>query len=66
MSEEMIEIDGKAFAMSQLSDAAKGNIVSIQFCDERIQQLSSEWAVADTARMAYEAALQRELNQAKG
>jgi hypothetical protein len=37
-------------------------IENIHYCDEQILQRQNEWAVADTARMAYTAALQRELN----
>lgn len=61
MASEMINIDGKDYEYDSLSDSAKATIVSIQYCDDRIQQLSSEWAVADTARMAYSAALTREV-----
>lgn len=62
MSNETINIDGQDYEIDKLSDAAKGAIASIQYCDQRIQQVSSEWAVADTARMAYEAALKREVS----
>jgi len=37
------------------------SIANIQFVDQQIQQLNNEWAVCDTARMAYEAAFKREL-----
>lgn len=62
MSNEMINIDGQDYEFDKLSDAAKAAITSIQYCDQRIQQVSSEWAVADTARMAYEGALKREVS----
>ena len=58
---EKITIDGREYDFEALSERAKGAIASIQYCDERVRQLSSEWAVADTARMAYNGALSREL-----
>ena len=59
-----VVMDGKHYPLDQLSEAARGNIASIRFCDEAIQQRRNELAIADTARLAYDAALKREL--AKG
>ena len=58
---DLIEIDGKEYNLDALSETAKATIGSIQYCDERLQQLESQWAVADTARLAYTAALIREV-----
>jgi hypothetical protein len=56
-----ININGKDYALDDLSESAKETIKSIQFVDEQIQQKRNEWAVADTARMAYAAALKRDV-----
>lgn len=57
-------MDGKRYSLDQLSKAARQTIASIRFCDEAIQQRRNELAIADTARIAYLAALKREM--AKG
>jgi hypothetical protein len=59
-----ITIDGTDYALSDLSEAARAQLQNIRFCDQQILQLQSEWAVADTARIGYTAALKRELEQA--
>ena len=56
-----ITIDEKEYAVADLSEAVRAHIANIQFVDQQIQQLNNEWAVCDTARMAYEAAFKREL-----
>lgn len=61
MSDPTITIDGIVYSLSDLSENVRAQIANITFCDERIQQLRSEWAVADTARLGYSAALKREM-----
>jgi hypothetical protein len=61
MSEPTLTIDGTTYDASALSEAARMQIANIRFCDDQIQQLRNEWAVADTARLGYSAALKREL-----
>lgn len=61
---DTVTVDGKAYKLSDLSDQAKTQLANIAFCDARIQQLSNEWAVADTARLGYTAALRREAKSA--
>jgi hypothetical protein len=56
-----MKINGKDYALEDLSASAKETIKSIQFVDEQIQQKRNEWAIADTARMAYAAALKRDV-----
>ena len=56
-------LDGVEYSLSDMSSAALGQLRNIQFCDEMIQQLSSEWAISDTARLAYLAAIKHELKQ---
>ncbi|TCP61077.1 hypothetical protein EV663_10623 [Rhodovulum bhavnagarense] len=47
--------------MTGLDDTGRSLLANIRFCDMRIWQLNNEWAVADTARTAYMAALRREM-----
>lgn len=61
MSEPTLTVDGKTYDASALPEAVRAQIANIRFCDEQIQQLRNEWAVADTARLGYAAALKREL-----
>lgn len=63
---EKITIDDKEYSINDLTDEAKAQLLNIQFVDERIQQLNNEFAVADTARIAYTNALKRECEKTKG
>ena len=58
-----INIDGKSYDPSKLSEHAKHQILNIQFVDSQLLQLNNELAVSDTARIAYSKALQSELNK---
>jgi len=60
-TEQKITIDDVEYNLSDLSDNARAQLANIQFVDAQIQQLNSEWAVADTARIGYTAALKAEL-----
>ena len=60
--DQNIEIDDVKYAVSDLSEGAQKQLANIKFVDTQIQQLRNEWAVADTARIAYEAALKKEIN----
>ena len=53
----MIQIDNVEYEVDKLSNEAKEQITNIHFVDQKLQQLSNELAVADTARMAYLSAL---------
>ena len=59
--EGVITIDDDEYKISEMSDAAKAQLSNIQFVDGQIQQLQNEWAVSDTARLGYQAALKGEL-----
>jgi hypothetical protein len=59
-----ITIDEKEYVVADLTEAARAHIGNIQFVDAQIRQLNNEWAVCDTARMAYEAAFKRGLVKA--
>ena len=62
---QKINIDGKEYSLSDLSDKAKEQLLNLQFVDAQIQQLNNEWAIADTARIGYTRALKIELEKAK-
>ena len=62
-TDKTITIDGTSYDLDSLSQTARDTIASLQFVEEQIQQKQNEWAIADTARMAYAAALKRELKK---
>jgi len=55
-----IKIDNKDYDLDKLSSEAKAQLTSLQVCDQEIQRLQAQLAIAQTARMAYA----RELSQA--
>ena len=55
-----IKIDGSEYDVANLSDGARAQLDNIAFCDAQIVQLRNEWAIADTARLAYTNAIKRE------
>ena len=57
---QTITIDGTQYDLDSLSHSARDTIASLQFVEAQIQQKQNEWAIADTARMAYTFALKRE------
>lgn len=63
--DQKINIDGKEYVLSELSDNARAQVANLQFVDAQIQQLNNEWAVADTARIGYTSALKSELEKIK-
>lgn len=60
---QTITIDGTSYALASLSQTARDTIASLQFVEAQIQQKQNEWAIADTARLAYSNALKREYNK---
>lgn len=60
-TDQKITIDDVEYNLSDLPDNARAQLANIQFVDAQIQQLNNEWAVADTARIGYTAALKAEL-----
>ena len=56
-----IKIDNIDYDTDKLSDEAKGQLASIQFCDQELQRLQAQAAAYQTARMAYAKALQSSL-----
>ena len=56
-----IKIDNVEYDTDKLSDEAKAQLVSLQFCDQELQRLQAQSAAYQTARMAYAKALQAAL-----
>ena len=57
-----ITIDGKEYEIEDFSDNARAQLASMQLADQKIAQLQSEIAMAQTARNAYAQALAAELS----
>ena len=57
-----IKIDNVDYDTDKLSDEAKAQLVSIQFCDQELQRLQVQAAAYQTARQAYAKALNQALN----
>ena len=60
-SADLITVDGVEYNINEMSDAAKAQLSNIQFVDHQVRQLQNEWAISDTARLGYQAALKVEL-----
>jgi hypothetical protein len=56
-----ITIDNIEYDTDKLSDEAKAQLVSLQFCDQELARLQAQSAAYQTARMAYAKALQAAL-----
>lgn len=56
-----ITIDNQTYDLDTLSDEAKGQLQSLQFCDAELARLQAQASVIQTARMAYSKALQAAL-----
>lgn len=57
---QKITIDGTSYDLDKLSQQARETLASLQFVDGQISQKRNEWAIADTARIAYTVMLKRE------
>ena len=57
----IIKIDNIDYDTDTLSNEAKGQLISMQFCDQELQRLQLQTAAIQTARMAYAKALQAAL-----
>jgi hypothetical protein len=60
-----IVIDGTSYETDDLTDNAKAQVASLQFNEAHMNSLRNQLAIADTARMAYTAALKVELDKKK-
>ncbi len=58
-----LNVDGKEYLISDLSDDAKAQIQSLQFVESELARLNALLAVATTAKMAYQSALKDLLPQ---
>lgn len=56
-----ITIDGQEYPIDELSDEAKAQITNLRVTDQEIARLQQQLAIAQTARVAYANALQKEL-----
>lgn len=56
-----IKIDNFDYDTDKLSDEAKAQLLSLQFCDQELARLQAQAAAYQTARMAYAKALQAAL-----
>ena len=56
-----INIDNMDYDIDTLSDEAKAQLQSLQFCDSELSRLQAQAAVLQTARMAYSTALKAAL-----
>jgi hypothetical protein len=56
-----IKIDNVNYDTDKLSEEAKAQLVSLQFCDQEVARLQAQVAAFQTARMAYAKALQASL-----
>ena len=56
-----IKINNVDYDTETLSNDAKAQLASIQFCDQELQRLKAQAAAYQTARMAYAKALQSAL-----
>ena len=54
----IISIDNVNYDTDKLSDEAKAQLASLQFCDQELARLQAQASVYQTARMAYAKALQ--------
>ncbi len=56
-----IKINDKDYELDKLSDNAKVQLASMQFCDQELARLQAKAAAIQTARVAYSNALKQEL-----
>jgi len=57
-----IKIDDIDYDTDKLSDEAKAQLISLQFCDQELARLQAQAAALQTARHAYAKALRATLN----
>ena len=57
-----ITIDGTDYDTEDLSETAKGQVLSLQFVQSELKKLEAQTAVFKTAEVAYTNALQKELD----
>lgn len=58
---QTITIDGKDYALEDLSEAAKSQLTNLRVTDQEIARLQQQLAITQTARTTYANALKTEL-----
>jgi len=61
--EKTITIDGETYNLDDFSEEARTQLSNVRVCDQRLQQLKIETAIAQTARAAYGQALMKALGK---
>ena len=56
-----ITVDDVDYNTEDLTDNGKAQLASLQFLEVQMRKLQNEWAISDTARLGYQAALKGEL-----
>ena len=59
----IVTIDGKEYAIENLHEDAKAQLISLQFVDSELAKLQAQLAAMQTARNAYAVALNELLAQ---
>ena len=57
----ILKIDNKEYDLDTLSDEAKAQLASMQFCDQELARLQAQAAAYQTARIAHSKALKEAL-----
>ena len=66
MEEDLeVTVDGITYKVSELSEEAQNQVSSLQFVEAQIAELNAKLAVYQTARNAYQAALQQLVPRAR-
>jgi methyl-accepting chemotaxis protein len=66
MDDELeVTVDGISYKVSELSDEAQQQVNSLQYVEAQITDLNAKLAVYQTARNAYQAALQQLVPRAR-
>ena len=60
-TDQTISIDGVDYAINSLSDNTKAQLISLQAVDRRIAAAQEEFAILQTARIAYSNVVKQEL-----
>lgn len=62
---QKIKIDGVEYALNELTDQARNQLLNLRAADQEIARLQVQMAIAQTARAAYANALAAALPQAE-
>ena len=61
-NKNVVTIDGKEYAVDDLSENARKLVVNIRMADQEIARIRAQAALAQTARQAYAQTLKQELD----